>query len=217
MNLSESMKYVLKNKTQVIFSSLIKDVPGQMIAFGKSSQKAIRGFSLKESFLELKSSIQGTSLLLKEIPRRINDGFKIFSEELIIELEKLPDQKMKTVFCMKVLAGLSQFALSSAYDVGLGDVKLLGLGKRKIIYSRLIISKLLYKTIQTLILRFIQELEKEMTSADELEQLENLKKIILDNSTNAVDKFFSGITDPSDRAFRLVENFKYYIFTGERS
>jgi hypothetical protein len=211
------MKYVLKNKTQVIFSSLIKDVPGQMVGFGKSGQKAIRGFRFKESLLELKSSIQGTSLLLKEIPRRINDGFKIFSEELIIELEKLPDQKMKTVFCMKVLAGLSQFVLSSAYEVGLGDVKLLGLGKRKIIYSRLIISKLLYKTIQTLILRFIQELEKEMTKADELEQLENLKKIILNNSTNAVDKFFSGITDPADRAFRLVENFKSYIFTGVRS
>ena len=63
---------------------------------------------------------------------------------------------------MKVLAGLSKFALSAAYDVGLGDIKLLGFGRSKVTYSRAIVAKLIFKTLQSFIVRFIDEVEKEI-------------------------------------------------------
>jgi hypothetical protein len=225
MNLADSIKFVLKKRSQKIFSLLIKedlkntvkDVPTNIMAFSRMSNRAIRRFSLKESMGEVKSSLYGTALLVKIIPRRVNAGFKHFGMEFMTELEKLPDPKERTVFCMKILAGLSKFALSSAYDVGLGDIKFLGMGKGRVLYSRVIVSKLMFKTLQAIIIRFIDEIEKEIEGEDDIKQLEALKKIILDDSGNAIDKFFEGVTDPDDRAFAIVENFKNYILTGEQA
>ena len=224
MNLADSIKFVLKNRSQKIFSSLIKedlkntvkDVPSNIIAFSRMSNRAIRRFSLKESIGDVKSSLYGTALLVKIIPQRVNLGFKHFGEEFMTEMEKLPEPRERTVFCMKVLAGLSKFALSSAYDVGIGDIKFLGMGRGKALYSRVIVSKLMFKTLQAIIIRFIDEIEKEIEGPEDLKQLEALKKIILDDSGNAIDKFFDGVTDPNDRAFAIVENFKNYILTGEK-
>lgn len=212
MNLAESMKYVLKNKTQNILSSLIKEDLKNLV---KNSTN-IKRFSLKDSFTEVKGSLLTTALLIKAIPQRINEGFRIFSLELMQELDKLPDQKQKTMFCMRVLAGLSKFALSSAYDVGFGDAKLLGFGKVKNVYSRVLVSKLLFKSIQAFIIKFIEEIEKEITDPNELKNLQSFRTIVLDDSGNAIDKFFEGVTDPDDRAFMIVDNFKRFILTGEK-
>ena len=225
MNLADSIKFVLKKRSQKIFSLLIKedlkntvkDVPTNIMAFSRMSNRAIRRFSLKESMGEVKSSLYGTALLVKIIPQRVNIGFKQFGQEFMAELEKFPDPKERTVFCMKILAGLSKFALSSAYDLGLGDIKLLGMGRGRVLYSRVIVSKLMFKTLQAIIIRFIDEIEKEIEGAEDIKQLEALKKIILDDSGNAIDKFFEGVTDPDDRAFAIVENFKNYILTGEQA
>ncbi len=224
MNISESMKFVLKNKGQLIFSSILKedlknifkDGHGSIIAFGRAGKKTLKNFSAKNSFAEIKDSIQGTSLLIKVLPQRVNEGFKYFSNDMIIELDKKNDSKEKTVFCMKVIAGLCRFALSSAYDVGLGEMKLLGFGTKKI-YSRVILSKLLFKLIQSSIIRLIEEMEKEVTEIEERELLESYKKIILNDEANAIDKIFEGLSDPTDPAFVLVENFKHYVLTGQKS
>ncbi len=224
MNISESMKFVLKNKGQSIFSSILKedlknilkDGHGSIVAFSRAGKKALANFNAKNSFSEIKESIQGTSLLIKVLPQRVNEGFKNFSTDMISELDKKNDPKEKTVFCMKVIAGLCRFALSSAYDVGLGEMKLLGFGAKKI-YSRVILSKLLFKLIQSSIIRLIEEMEKEVTGIEERAQLETYKKLILDDDANAIDKIFEGLADPSDPAFMLVEKFKHYVLTGEKS
>ena len=224
MNLAESMKYVLKNKSKTLFTFFTKeDIKKSFKEFGhdlvvitQQKKELYKNFSIKESMLDVKDSIQGSVLLIRAIPKRVNDGFKIFSNEMTIELEKLPDQKQKTVFCMKVLAGLSRFAVSSAYEVGMGDVKLLGLGKSRKMVSSVIVSKIMFKTIQTFIVRMIQEMEKELTDPEELKNLQNLKEIIMDNSANAIDKIFEGVTDSNDRAFVIVNNFKNYILTGQQ-
>jgi hypothetical protein len=223
MNLSESVKFVLKNKAQNIFQLMvkedlkksIKEIPANVAAFTRYSNRAIRRFSVKESLSEVKSSVYGTALLIKVIPQRTNEGMKFFFQDFNRELDQLSDPKERTVFCMKVLAGLSKFALSTAYDVGLGDIKLLGFGRSKVAYSRAIVAKLIFKTLQSFIVRFIDEVEKEIENQDDLNQLETLKKIVLDDSGNAIDKFFDGITDPDDRAFKLVDNLRSYIVTGE--
>lgn len=223
MNISESMKHVLKTKSQRIFSSLVKEdfkeiikgFAGDIVSF-KPKKNSFKNFSFKDSLQDIKSSVQGTAIVLKEIPRRLNEGFRIFQQELMDELDKLPDQKQKTMFCMRVLAGLSKFALSSAYDVGLGDKKLLGFGgKYKKALTHAMASKLMYKTIQAFIIRFIQEVEKEITDPEELKNLKGFKDTILDDSGNAIDKFFDGVTNPDDRAFIIIENFKNYVRTGE--
>ena len=222
MNLSESMKHVFKHKSQSIFSSLVKEdfkvilkgLAGDLIP-SKFHRKTEKKFSIKESLVHMKHSVQGTALLLREIPHRLNHGFHLFQQELLAELEKLPDQKQKTMFCMKVLAGLSKLALSSAYDVGIGETKLLGLGKAKKALTHAVAGKLMFRTIQAFIVRFIQEVEKEITDPVELKNLQNFRDIVLDDSGNAIDKFFEGVTDPDDRAFGIVENFRNYIMTGE--
>ena len=223
MNISESMKHVLKTKSQSIFSSLVKEdfksilkgVAGDIVSF-KPKKNSLKNLDVKGSLKNFKSSVQGTALLLKEIPHRLNEGFKIFQQELMDELDKLPDPKEKTKFCMRVLAGLSKFALSSAYDMGVGDKKLLGFGgKYKKAMTHAMASKLVYRTIQAFILRFIQEVEKEITDPEELKNIQGFKDIITDDSGNAIDKFFDGVTDPSDRAFIIIDNFKNYILTGE--
>jgi hypothetical protein len=74
MNLAESVKFVIKNKSPKIFGSLIKqdlknllkETPANLIELTKS-------IDLGESLKDAKESIQGTALLLKVIPRRINN------------------------------------------------------------------------------------------------------------------------------------------------
>jgi len=187
-----------------------EDVKKTATDFISNAQK----INIKDSITDAKESLQGTILLLRAIPMRVNDGFKIFTKEFLSELDKLPDQKQKTVFCMKVLAGLSKFALSSAYDVGLGETKLLGVVKTKNVVTNIIISKMLFKTLQAFIVRMIDEMEKEITDPIEIKNLQGIKTVILDDSGNAIDKFFTGVTDPNERAFKIVENFKIFILTG---
>jgi Leucine-rich repeat (LRR) protein len=207
------MKHVLITKTRGIISHVVKeDVKKTATDFISNAQK----INIKDSITDAKESLQGTILLLRAIPMRVNDGFKIFTKEFLSELDKLPDQKQKTVFCMKVLAGLSKFALSSAYDVGLGDAKLLGVVKTKNLVTNIIISKMLFKTLQAFIVRMIDEMEKEITDPTELKNLQGIKTVILDDSGNAIDKFFTGVTDPNERAFKIVENFKIFILTGDQ-
>lgn len=217
MNLAESMKFVLKTKSQSLFSALVKedfkhilkDMTGDLISFKPKS-------TLKEKFYDFKTSLYGSALLVRELPRRLNNGFKIFQQELMDELDRLPDQKQKTKFCMKVLAGLSKFALSSAYNVGLGETKLIAMGKGKKAFGHALTAKLVYKTIQAFIIRFIQEVEKEIVDPVELANLQSFKETIMDDSGNAIDKFFEGVTDPDEKAFIIVDNFKNYILTGSK-
>jgi hypothetical protein len=222
MNLADSMKHVLKNKSQNIFALIVKEDFTRIVKDFASGildlniKSTYKNFSLKESFINIKDSIQGSVLLLKAIPLRVSDGFKIFSDEFMAEIDKFSDPKQKTVFCMKILAGLSKFAVSSAYDVGIGDGQILRLGKNKNVIPNIVISRLMFKTIQSFLVRLIQEMENEITDLEELKNLQNYKDIILDDSANAIDKFFLGVTDPNDRAFVIVDKLKKYILTGEQ-
>jgi len=216
MKLAESMKYVLKKKSQNIVTSILKEDLKKVF---QDAIVVIKSFVQNKKKIprlaEIKSTFIGTALLIKVIPQRINTAFKIFTSEFLQEIEKIPDPRQKTVFCMKVLAGLSKLTLSSAYSVGFGDRKLLGLGASKNIYSQVIVSKLIFKTVQSFIVRFITEIEKEISDPVELKTLQEFKAIVMDDSGNAIDKIFDGVIDPEDPAFKIVENFKNYIYSGE--
>jgi hypothetical protein len=218
MNIVESMKHVLKNKRKSIFSVLVKEDLFNYIKTISTDIASItkqRNFSVKNSFKIAKESVQDYLLLIKAIPQRVNDGSRIFGLEFISELEKLTDPKQKTVFCMKVLAGMSKLALSSAYDLGLGEAKLIGLGKSRKMVANVVVTRVLFKAIQSFIIRFIEEIENEVTDPEELIKIRGFKETVLDDSGNAIDKFFDGVTDPGDRAFVIVDNFKRFVLTGE--
>jgi hypothetical protein len=218
MNIVESMKHVLKNKRKSIFSVLVKEDLFNYIKTISTDIASItkqRNFSVKNSFKIAKESVQDYLLLIKAIPQRVNDGSRIFGLEFISELEKLTDPKQKTVFCMKVLAGMSKLALSSAYDLGLGEAKLIGLGKSRKMVANVVVTRVLFKAIQSFIIRFIEEIENEVTDPEELIKIRGFKETVLDYSGNAIDKFFDGVTDPGDRAFVIVDNFKRFVLTGE--
>jgi len=218
MNIVESMKYVLKHKRQNVFSVLVRE---DLLSFIKSVSTDItsitkqKNFSVRNSFKVAKESIQDYLLIIRAIPQRVNDGFRIFSIDLISELEKQTDSKQKTIFCMKVLAGMSKLALSSAYDIGLGEAKLIGIGRSRKMVANVVVTRVLFKAVQSFIIRFIEEIEKEITDPNELIKIQNFKETVLDDSGNAIDKFFEGVTDPNDRAFVIVENFKRFVLTGE--
>ena len=216
MNLTESLRHVLKHKSQNILTLIIKEDVKNFSFFEKMRKFKRHDFSLKNSVGEFKNSLETTVLLFKVLPKRIKNGFLFFTQDLLKELDLLPDQKKKTIFSLKVLAGISQFALSSAYDLGVGESKLLRIGKSKNLVTNIIISKIMFKTIQAFIIRLVVEMEKEVTDVEELKVLQNFRKMILDDSVNAIDKFFDSMTVPGDQAFTIVENFKKYILTGER-
>lgn len=218
MNIVESMRHVLKNKRQSIFSVLVKEDLFNYIkslAADIASIKRERNFSAKNSYKIAKDSIQDYYLIIKAIPQRVNDGSRVFGFELMSELDKIDDPKQKTVFCMKILAGMSKLALSSAYDLGLGDAKLIGIGKNRKMVANVVLTRVLFKAVQSFIIRFIEEIEKEVTDPDELIKIRVFKETVLDDSGNAIDKFFNGVTDPEERAFVIVDNFKRFILTGE--
>lgn len=221
MKISHAMKKVFRHQGQDIISDFIKqdgkkiisDAIADLVVLGKKTTTP-RAFSLKR-VSDFKRTLEDTALLLKVIPNRLRDGFTHFMNEFLKEMSQLPDQKARTVYSMKVIAALSKMAFASAYDLGTGP-RLLIMGKNvRSAYTGLVLSKILYRSVQAFLVRFIQEVEKDTTDPQELANLEIFKKIILDDEGNAIDKFFSGIVDPQDRAFSLVEKFRNYIFTGE--
>ena len=216
MNLADSMKHVLKNKSQKIITLIIKE-DLKNISFLKNIKKYnSQDFSLKNSIIEIKDSIQGTILVFRVLPTRLKLGLSFFSQDLLFELDKLPDQKKKTIFSLKVLAGISRFALSSAYDLGVGESKLVRIGKSRNLITNIIITKVLFKTMKAFILRLTAEMEKEITDVNELQMLQDFVNMVQDDSLNAIDKLFVGMTESGDQAFTIVERFKKYILTGQR-
>jgi hypothetical protein len=178
------------------------------------SKKNNRNLSLPR-ITELKHTLRDTALLLKVIPQRMRFGLNLFMHEFLTEMSSLSDQKSRTVYSMKVIAALSKMAFASAYEVGTGP-KLLVMGKSaRSAYSGIVFSRILYRSVQVFLIRFIEEVEKDTVDPQELAQLDSFKRTILDDEGNAIDKLFAGIVDPEDKAFALVDKFRNYIFTGE--
>jgi hypothetical protein len=59
--------------------------------------------------------------------------------------------------------------------------------------------------MKAFILRLTAEMEKEITDADELQMLQDFVNMVQDDSLNAIDKLFVGMTESGDQAFTIVE------------
>lgn len=228
MNLAESMKHVLMAKGQMIFTQfwkddltlIARDFKKDFVDLGKSSRhklKTLKRQSIKETALEIKESAVDTVLIFKVIPGRIRDGFIIFQDQLLAELESLPDQKQKTIFCLKVIGALGGSTLSAFRGMRKGGNSLNFSGLRiRNAFTHYVVTELVFKLSQVFILRFLSEVEKELTDEHDRKNIKFFKDILSDNARLEESELFHETPlEPGDRALAIVEGLRNYIMTGQ--
>lgn len=229
MNLAESMKHVLKSRSQTIFTQfwkddltlILTDMKKDFVEMGKSgSQKVreLRGQSLKATFSEFKESAKDTVVIFKVVPGRIKDGFGYFQDDLLAELERLPEQKQKTIFCLKVIGALGGSTLSAFNSMRKGgsNMRFSGLRIRNA-FTHYLVTEMVFKLSQVFILRILSEVEKELTDEHDKKNIRFFKDLLSDN--NRLDKpelLKEAPLEPGDKALEIVEKLRNYLLTGKQ-
>ncbi len=230
MNIADSFKHVLRNRSQSLFTefwnedvkAVLKDSPAELLRMFKSGAGQVKSFkrkAIKSTFSEVYDSTQDMVTIFKVIPARVKEGFSHFKEDLVHELENQADAKHKTIFCLKVLAALGSFSLAAIYNVkrGTGDFAFNGL-KRKNAFTQFLVHELVFKLSQVFILRFLSEVEQQVSDPEELSHIRFFKGLIADKEKLQEEAHrLNKELEPGDRAVELVEELKNYIFTGKRA
>lgn len=227
MNLADSMKNVLKNKSQYIFIDLwkddvkiiLKDVGRDVIQMAKSSSgtfKTLKRNGIKGTYREIMESASDTLMIFKVLPGRVKEGFSYFKTDLIHELENQPDQKQKTIYSLKVIGTLTSFTLGAVYNLkkGNADIAFKGLKRRNAV-TQFIAAEIVLKLTQLFVYRFLNELEKEVSDPVDLKNVRFLKDLISNKSQLSEDA--SGLAPFADSAIEIVDNLKHFILTGKRT
>ena len=226
MNLADSLKHVLKNKSQhilsdfwtrdlkIILTSFGNDI-SQMYKSGASSLKTIKESGVKFSVKEIGDSLTDAFLILKVLPGRIKDAFVFFKEDLLSELELQSDPKSKAIFSFKILGALTSFTLGVLYNVRRGqtEIKLKGLKSRNA-FTKFIVAELIFKITQHFFQRFLEELEQELSDANDIKNVRYFRQLLSDRSEMPDSE--EG-PEANDKAIKIVEDFKNYIYTGKRN
>lgn len=229
MNLAESMKHVLKSQTSAIFSSFWKDDVkliladvkkdfGRMRKAGSEKIKQIREQTVFQTLGDVKDSALDTVTVFKVMPQRIKGGFAHFSDEFIQELERLPEQKQKALFSIKVLGALTGSTVSAFYGLRKtgGNVAVTGLRLRSA-FAHYLVSEVVFKVSQVFLLRFVSEVEKVLTDENDKKNLRYFKDLLSDKKRleEAQGNSESEI-EPGDKALEIVENLRHFILTGDK-
>lgn len=228
MNLADSVKHILKNKSQDFLTELwkedlkiiLKDI-GQDLSFfiksGTTTVKSIKGRQFRINAKELFESSADSLLIVKVLPGRIKKGFALFKDDFVEELEKLPDQKQKTIFCLKVLGAVSRFIVGAVYNIKIGktDFALTGLRQRNA-FTRFLVAELVFKIGQRFIQKFLVELEQQVSDKDDLNHIRYFKQLLSDRSAR-IELLDTAELVPDDRAIAIVDNLKNYIMKGQWS
>jgi hypothetical protein len=222
MNLSESMKFVLKNKGPELFSELWhEDIKGVLKGFQKDLIKVMlkapnNKKALRSSLFDLKDMVKDAMVIVGELPGRLKIGFATFREGFLEELEKLSTPKEKTLFCMKIAGALTSYAVTALYGVRTAkkDIRTIGLGNRTA-FTQFLVAELVLRFTHFFVLRFIREIEKQVDNPEELKNIRFFKKVLSSKPTgdelNGLPKEEAG-----DPAFTLVNNLNNYILTGKQ-
>lgn len=227
MNLVESIKKVLKTKSQIIFTRLwkedlliiFKELGEDLIGFarvGKTSLSSLKGSGIKAGALKIINTGPDVIKVFKVLPKRIKLGFLNFKDDFLIELDKLPSQKEKTVFCMKVMGALVSMSLPSFYKAKKTKrgFSIDGL-KNKSAFIQFVIAQLGFKISQLIIFRFLEAVEEELTSPSDLENIRYFKMLITGGTKNYSKLEEIESPQEGDPSFRILENLKHFIMTGE--
>lgn len=229
MNLADSVKLVLKNKSQSIFSEFWKedlshllgetkgDISG-LIRNGSEHLRYLKTAGVKGALKELVDSGFDAVTILRVIPSRVKNGFFQFRNEVIDELDRQSTQKQKTLFILKILGALSRFAIGVFYNLKIGNADLSFVGlKRRNAFTQLLIAELVFKISQIFILRFLVEVEKHLTDPDELNNLRYFKALFADrDKLESERENLEAQLTTDDRAILLVDDLKRFIMTGQK-
>jgi hypothetical protein len=227
MNLADSMKKVLKNNSQNIFTdfwkedlkTILKDIGRDVAQMAKSGAGTFRGIKtngIKITAKEMLESASDTLLIFKILPKRVYQGFADFKEALVQELDSQPDQKQKTIFSLKVIGALTSFTLGAVYSIRRGKTEFFFSGlKRRNVMTQFIVAEVVFKLSQVFILRFLTELEKEVTNPEDLKSIRYFKDLI--SARSMVEAVQNGEAFvEADKAIEIVENLKRFIMTGKK-
>jgi hypothetical protein len=220
MNLTESMKYVFKNKGTNLLSdfwkedlrSILREVKDDVThAFNTSSDKKFR-----PNLSDWRDSAFDALTIIRHTPHRVKKGFAYFQEDFLKELENQKDSKEKAIFCLKVLGALTSFAISAAYGVRKArvDMYLPGIKNSRSAFTQFLLTELILKMSRLFIMRFISEVEKQISDVEELKKLDFFKKMLSENQKQDVDEVIEAM--PGDKAFEIVESLKSYVMTGKK-
>lgn len=225
MNLADSVKYIIKNKSSHLVKELWKedlktiavDVVNDLTYFMQKAPSSLKSFKNKRHKInarELLESSADTLLILKVLPGRIKRGFKLFKDDFLVELDKFPDQKYKTIFVLKVFGAISGFALGTFYNLNIGknDFALVGLRRRNA-FTRFLVAELIFKISRRLMQRFLNELELVVSEKDDQDHVRYFKELLADR-TKAMELIKEAPVEPGDRAIEIVEALKTYIMKG---
>lgn len=229
MNLADSVKYVLKRKSHNIFSDFWKDDlrnffhqshndATHLFKSGIGQLKAVKELKINLSLKDIVESGMDVMTIFKVTPRRVKEGYLQFRDDFMNELDNQPDQKQKTIFCLKVFGALSSFVVGTFYSMKKGktDFKIPGL-KAQNAFTQFLLTEIVFKLSQVFIIRFLSEVERQMTNPDELSNIRYFKGLVSDRTqVLAKEGEISQVHEPDDRAIEIVEDLKNYIMTGKR-
>jgi hypothetical protein len=228
MNISESMVYVLKNRSSSLFSSfwktdlrlVFRDVKNDfkdILSSSKNVFKTIKHQSVKETLKDVKDSTMDAVTVFKVVPGRIRQGLLYFRDDLIHEMEVLSEQKQKTIFCIKVIAVLSSFTLNTLYGVRQTKNHLQFRGfKFKNALTHMVATEILVRVTQVFIVRLLNEMEAQVEDVEERKKIASFKSIISSGAPLDSHPDFDLTPSEGDRAMAVVEAFKTFIMTGQR-
>ena len=221
MNLSESIRHVLKNESSNVFKNLWKeDVKTVLVSVkddfqgfyssGNSFFQNVKNEGIKSSFEDAKGTVKESLHMLRVLPVRIRKGFKFFKEDFAAELDALEDSKEKTVFSLKVIGALTSYTLTGLYGVrkAKSDLKMPGFSPKKS-FTKFLMAELIFKITQLFMLRFLEEVEKNDLDQDDLKKISYFKHLMLNPEA-------SSNQEGQDEAIEIVDKLKYYILSGER-
>lgn len=222
MNIADSIKHVLKNKSHVFskgwkeeISQILKEISddvNDMVRSGGHTFKEVKGRRLKISLQDAMDSASDAFIVAKVLPKRIQEGFHFFKQDLFTELEDLYDPKKKAIFSLKVLGALTSFSVSTIYNVKKGNLDLHLNGVKKInSFSRFLIGEVLLKVIRIMLIKFLNELQQTVTHQEDEAHIRYFRELLI--SRDKPDESHMEETDP---AIEIVENLKKYIMTGQR-
>lgn len=228
MNLADSMKKILKSNGQNIFTdfwkddfkTILLDVGRDIAHMAKSSAGSFRDMKkngIKITAKEMYESASDTLLIFKVLPGRVSQGFVLFKEQLIQELDSQPDQKQKTIFSLKVIGALTSFTLGTIYNIKRGktDFSFKGLKRRNVI-TQFIVAEVVFKISQVFIHRFLSELEKEVSDPEDLKNVRYFKGLISDRSKADANHTEGETPKEFDRSIEIVDALKHFIMTGKK-
>jgi hypothetical protein len=228
MTLSDSMVYVLKHRRKNLLKNLWKedvknvlaDFKDDVFGFIKSnvtSFKELRQNSLRDNWKEVRGVTGDSVAVLRAVPNRLRLGIRYFQQDLADALETFPDQSQKSIFTLKVIGVLCRFTMSTLSGIQKASVRPEFQGLRiKSAFTQMIAAEILVRFVQVFTLRFIQEMENQLSNKEEVQKLEYLKAMLVTRDKNEVYDDVNVDVQGTDLAFSIVESFRNYLLTGKR-